>query len=176
MRADPKSVDYLLRPRASWIPPRRGAAIAVIAVQFLPTSLVLLSYIRFLSTLVLDPGFVARGEPPADAPVVPPVAPPSSPPPRRGRRSRRERAASAAKPEGRGGERYLDRAAVRDGAVAAPPGIERFYRRRDVFTCGSDGLPRFCNRCWCWKPDRTHHSGELQRCVRRYVRASGPRE
>jgi hypothetical protein len=150
-------------------------------VQFLPTSLVLLAYFRFLSTLLLDPGFVARGKPPADAPVASPPAGPSPPPRRGGRPSRRERAAAAAaadaedpaaaaKPAAGGGERYLDRAAVRDGACPAPPGLERFYRRRDVFTCGSDGLPRFCNVCWCWKPDRAHHSGELQRCVRRYVR------
>jgi palmitoyltransferase len=126
---------------------------------------VLLSYFRFLSTLLIDPGFVARGSPPADAPVAPPPAPAS--PPRR-RPSRRERAAAAKAQSG--GGRYLDRAAVRDGTYPAPPGLERFYRRRDVFTCGSDGLPRFCNTCWCWKPDRAHHSGELQRCVRRYVR------
>jgi palmitoyltransferase len=63
--------------------------------------------------------------------------------------------------------KFLDRQEVRDGLVETPPGLEQFYSK-DVFVCGTDGVPRFCNECWNWKPDRSHHSSELNRCVKRY--------
>lgn len=52
------------------------------------------------------------------------------------------------------------------GVVPLEPkfGLEIFYNR-DVYTCRSDGLPIWCSECQNWKPDRAHHSGEIQRCV-----------
>lgn len=44
--------------------------------------------------------------------------------------------------------------------------LEAFYTR-DVFTSRSDGLPIWCSECQNWKPERAHHSGEIQRCVRK---------
>ncbi|KAJ4417191.1 Palmitoyltransferase pfa5 [Gnomoniopsis sp. IMI 355080] len=44
--------------------------------------------------------------------------------------------------------------------------LEAFYTR-DVFTCRSDGLPIWCSDCQNWKPERAHHSGEIQRCVKK---------
>ncbi|CAN8100080.1 unnamed protein product [Discula destructiva] len=54
------------------------------------------------------------------------------------------------------------------GLVPLEPklGLEAFYTR-DVFTCRSDGLPIWCSDCQNWKPERAHHSGEIQRCVKR---------
>lgn len=46
------------------------------------------------------------------------------------------------------------------------PGLEQFYSRH-VFVCQSDGRPKWCNYCRNWKPDRAHHSSELERCVYR---------
>lgn len=37
--------------------------------------------------------------------------------------------------------------------------------QRDAFVCENDGLPRWCVHCQLWKPDRSHHCSELQRCV-----------
>ncbi|KAG0136634.1 DHHC palmitoyltransferase-domain-containing protein [Tuber indicum] len=37
--------------------------------------------------------------------------------------------------------------------------------KRDAFVCENDGLPRWCVHCQLWKPDRSHHCSELQRCV-----------
>ncbi|RPB05041.1 zf-DHHC-domain-containing protein [Choiromyces venosus 120613-1] len=37
--------------------------------------------------------------------------------------------------------------------------------KREAFVCENDGLPRWCDRCQLWKPDRSHHCSELQRCV-----------
>ena len=44
--------------------------------------------------------------------------------------------------------------------------LESFYTR-DFYTCRSDGLPIWCSDCQNWKPDRAHHSGDVQRCVRK---------
>ena len=33
--------------------------------------------------------------------------------------------------------------------------------------CDEVGLPIFCEKCLNWKPDRTHHCSEVNRCVRR---------
>lgn len=60
----------------------------------------------------------------------------------------------------------LDRKAIFDGTVAAPPGLERFYTK-DAFVCDMSGLPIFCPKCDNWKRDRTHHCSEVGRCVRR---------
>ncbi|KAJ4312137.1 Palmitoyltransferase pfa5 [Fusarium piperis] len=46
------------------------------------------------------------------------------------------------------------------------PGLETFYSK-DVFVCESDGRPRWCSECRNWKPDRAHHSSDLDRCVRK---------
>jgi palmitoyltransferase len=47
-----------------------------------------------------------------------------------------------------------------------PAGLEAFYSKQ-VFACEADGKPRWCSVCWHWKPDRSHHSSELNRCVRK---------
>jgi palmitoyltransferase len=60
----------------------------------------------------------------------------------------------------------FDQAAILDGSVSPPEGIEQFYTK-DVFVCDSYGLPIFCTQCNNWKPDRTHHCSEVGRCVRR---------
>ncbi|KAF4589525.1 palmitoyltransferase PFA5 [Ophiocordyceps camponoti-floridani] len=46
------------------------------------------------------------------------------------------------------------------------PGLEAFYSK-DVFLCEPDGRPKWCSDCRQWKPDRAHHSSELDRCVRK---------
>lgn len=54
------------------------------------------------------------------------------------------------------------------GVVPLEPklGLESFYTR-DFYTCRSDGLPIWCSDCQNWKPDRAHHSGDIQRCVQK---------
>ena len=47
-----------------------------------------------------------------------------------------------------------------------PQNLNEFYNM-DAFICESDGLPRWCFHCNCWKPDRSHHCGELGRCVKK---------
>ncbi|KAF3760122.1 putative Pfa3, Palmitoyltransferase [Cryphonectria parasitica EP155] len=45
-------------------------------------------------------------------------------------------------------------------------GLKHFFTR-NVFTCRSDGMPLWCHDCQNWKPERAHHSREIQRCVRK---------
>lgn len=54
------------------------------------------------------------------------------------------------------------------GVVPLEPklGLEAFYTR-DFYTCRSDGLPIWCSDCQNWKPDRAHHSNDIQRCVKK---------
>lgn len=46
------------------------------------------------------------------------------------------------------------------------PRVEDFWHK-DVFVCNFDGRPPFCSTCLNWKPDRTHHCSEVNRCVRK---------
>ena len=45
-------------------------------------------------------------------------------------------------------------------------GMAQFWTK-DVFTCTESGQPRWCSTCSNWKPDRSHHSKELGRCIRK---------
>jgi palmitoyltransferase len=60
----------------------------------------------------------------------------------------------------------LDYEAILQGKIKPPPGIGKFYFK-DHFICDSRGFPIWCTICSCWKPDRTHHCSEIDRCVRR---------
>lgn len=46
------------------------------------------------------------------------------------------------------------------------PGLESFFGK-EVFVCDPDGRPKWCSYCRQWKPDRAHHSRELDCCVRK---------
>ena len=63
-------------------------------------------------------------------------------------------------------EPILDYLGIVEGRTMAPAGLEKIYQK-DAFVCDARGLPIFCNSCWNWKPDRTHHCSEVNRCVRR---------
>lgn len=58
----------------------------------------------------------------------------------------------------------LTNAIARRTAHDATLQVEDFWQR-DTFVCGHDGRPAFCSTCFNWKPDRTHHCSELDRCV-----------
>jgi palmitoyltransferase len=45
-----------------------------------------------------------------------------------------------------------------------PTNLNEFLDK-EIFVCESDGLPRYCIHCNCWKPDRSHHCSEVGRCV-----------
>ncbi|KAH7130545.1 DHHC palmitoyltransferase-domain-containing protein [Dendryphion nanum] len=43
----------------------------------------------------------------------------------------------------------------------------KHFDRLDGYECDHQGSPLWCERCHSFKPDRTHHSAQLGRCVRR---------
>lgn len=45
-----------------------------------------------------------------------------------------------------------------------PENLSEWYNR-DAFICEPDGKPKWCYHCNCYKPDRSHHCSEVQRCV-----------
>lgn len=60
----------------------------------------------------------------------------------------------------------FDRNAILLGTAKLPSGAEAFYDRA-IFVCDYQGLPIYCETCHCYKPDRSHHSSDVGRCVRR---------
>ena len=44
------------------------------------------------------------------------------------------------------------------------PALEQILSK-DVFVCQPDGMPRWCSTCEIWRPDRSRHCREKDRCV-----------
>jgi len=51
--------------------------------------------------------------------------------------------------------------------VRPPPTFESFYDQ-EFFVCDTEGKPVWCTECQIWRPDRTRHSKEFGRCIRRF--------
>ncbi|KFA75365.1 hypothetical protein S40288_02018 [Stachybotrys chartarum IBT 40288] len=119
-----------------------GVAVALAVLYLLFLLLTIATYLRTFITVQRDPAMVP----------LPPGREPIEKPPVR-RRNRRD-----------------------DDLEVAPwtppdvnpdsPGLEAFYSRA-VFQCDVDGRPKWCSECRNWKPDRSHHSSELGRCIRK---------
>ncbi|RPB09576.1 zf-DHHC-domain-containing protein [Morchella conica CCBAS932] len=45
-----------------------------------------------------------------------------------------------------------------------PENCMDFYGK-DVYVCEPNGRPKWCYHCNCYKPDRSHHCSEIDRCV-----------
>lgn len=144
---DVAPANYLLK--ATNHPKRPRTAIAILVVFFILLTPWLLCYLRILLTVPTNPGYVTQNH-----------------------------ASGSNRTRSRGGENLgnangqaiqdgrITRRAILDGRVPPPPGIEYFYSK-DIFVCDDAGLPIFCETCRNWKPDRTHHCSEVNRCVRR---------
>ena len=131
-------------PEFNGIPKRPGAAIAILVLFYVFLFLWALAYVRILVTIVSNPGYTQKRTGPR----------PSSSREKDGRSSSNLPNAT------------IDRQGILEGRVPPPPGAERFYNK-EAFVCDPAGLPIFCDYCNNYKPDRTHHCGEVNRCVRR---------
>jgi palmitoyltransferase len=131
-------VNYYLRYQG-----RPGTAITLLVLLFVFLLLVICTYTRLILVIVYNPGLVPREE--KSAPV---------------KKSKR--------PNVRQHQDDIEAQRYDGGRDNDPnsPGLERFYSK-DVFVCENDGLPRWCSSCRIWKPDRAHHSSEIDRCVRK---------
>lgn len=141
-------VDYLLNPpEFSDVPRRSGAAIAILVTYYFLLLPVLVSYARLIHTIVTNPGYIPRGE----------QWEPQEP--------QEKHRASATRSSSEYSPRSSDQssAAFKDNFK---PRVQDFWLK-DVFICNYDGRPPFCSTCLNFKPDRTHHCSEVDRCVRK---------
>lgn len=140
---DSVSVDFYIRSQG-----RTKTAVAFLVPFSILLALVTATYARLLYVVGFNPGLVPLGS--------------SATGRQRRRARRRQRRKSTSQPDDIEAQPY------EPGPDNNPdsPGLERFYSK-DVFVCGNDGRPRYCSECRTWKPDRAHHSSEINRCVRK---------
>ena len=164
-------MDYLIRPPNTIRSPRPGAAIAILILYYVLFVLMVSSFIRILLTLATNPGYTERRREKASKK-------------HRSRKSSSRRDESGKSDSTREKRRRPSRSGTHDdgelGVVpydisshtgkptldGEAPGLEDFYRK-NVFVCEGDGRPIWCSKCQNWKPDRTHHCREIDRCVRK---------
>lgn len=138
-------VDWFLNTRG-----QTTTAVVLLVFHFVVLAIELAAYARLVVTILFDPGLLPRGEKYSES-------------------TKEGRQLSGTGPDGNDleGRRYDDIEAGHSRDVDPnSPGLERFYSK-DVFICENDGLPRWCSSCKNWKPDRTHHSSDINRCVRK---------
>lgn len=128
-----------------------GAAIAILVLYFLFFLLAIACYLRTFYTIKTDTGLVPL---PANAAS------------REDRKRRRSHRRAGKRPASDVEALRYD--ATADGPDPNPdsPGLEVFYSR-EAFICDDDGRPKWCSECRNWRPDRSHHSKEIGRCVRK---------
>ncbi|KAL4911696.1 DHHC palmitoyltransferase-domain-containing protein [Aspergillus aurantiobrunneus] len=162
----PLCIDYLIDPLPEYARPSRiGAGAAIIAIFYVLLLLVIITYLRLLYNVVWNPDFLPRSS--TAAPEQHSTFRHSQEHPRRKRKGHRKTKPTeiSDKPEG-DVERALDYNA---GPLMIPwdiAGLENFYKK-DVFVCQPDGRPIYCSKCCHFKPDRTHHCREVDRCVQK---------
>ena len=167
-------VDYLIKPRPFLHEQRPGAAAAILIIYFILLLLVASTYFRLLYTVASNPGYIKRGL----GYYSKKTAESNS---RYTLGSRRGLTADSPREKNNSAwgntandDRYPTGYAYPPGplAIGRPtaesesPGLEQFYSK-DVFVCEGDGRPIWCSKCMNWKPDRTHHCREVDRCVRK---------
>lgn len=131
-------MNYFLRTRS-----RPGTAVALLVFLSLFLLLVVCTYTRLLLVIIYHPGLIPTEQSAA-------------------------RIQEPRQPKAQGNEPDIEAQRYVSGRDNDPnsPGLERFYSK-DVFVCENDGLPRYCSSCRVWKPDRVHHSSEINGCVRK---------
>lgn len=117
------------------------------------------TYFRLLYTVIFNPGYVPRG-PQWHA---------------QQNKKKREKAEIGAEANGSfsDGSDFVTGVAYSppNGQAGPPttesaPGLQDFFSR-NIYVCQGDGRPIWCSTCQNWKPDRAHHCGEVNRCVRK---------
>ncbi|KAI9715071.1 MAG: hypothetical protein M1812_006189 [Candelaria pacifica] len=160
-------IDYLLRLSATASHARRPkAAIAILVIYFILLVFLIVCYFRLLQTVITNPGYVPRSslwyqqqKQPKRTKGPPPNPSQEKPKKKTWHSHSRQPEYGEGAASSTGGSLYPD--------ITAPAsGLEAFYTK-DVFVCQNDGRPIWCSTCLNWKPDRTHHCREVERCVRK---------
>lgn len=166
-------MEYLFAPNADdRVRSRHGAGIAIIVVYFTLLLPMALTYFRLLQVITTDPGYIPLGSgagersqsraPKEEHTITACCAPTTiAEKPQAHEDQMRASGLSRVPTQPYDG---LDRKGISGRGTRPPAGLEKFYTK-DVFVCQIDGLPRWCSVCCNWKPDRTHHCSEIDRCV-----------
>ena len=115
-----------------------AAAIVILVLLYISLFLLAICFLRTFLTIIRDPGAVPL--------------PPDHP--------------SQVNPSQQGGHRYKTSTTTEEAKAVAQDGMAQFWTK-DTFICTESGQPRWCSTCSNWKPDRSHHSKELGRCIRK---------
>ncbi|KAL2868501.1 DHHC family palmitoyltransferase [Aspergillus lucknowensis] len=162
-------IDYLIRPTSEYTRPSRiGTGAAILAVFYVLLLFVIITYLRLLYTVVWNPDLLPRPSTQASEREDPrSLTRHSREHSRKRRKARRKTKLGEVsdKPEV-DVERGLEYGAGPMIPAWDTAGLENFYKK-DVFVCQPDGRPIYCSKCCHYKPDRTHHCREVDRCVRK---------
>ncbi|KAI1945441.1 Palmitoyltransferase pfa5 [Ophidiomyces ophidiicola] len=157
----PLCINYFIHPPSHHgaPKPRRGLAIGLLIPYYILLIIVCISYLRVLSTILLNPGFLPRGN------QWDTLNSPETESKKKRRRSSRSRSrpssAHSAKQKHQG-----DKKTETSPYPIDAYGLEAYYCK-DIFVCQPDGRPPWCPTCCQWKTDRSHHCSEVDRCVRK---------
>lgn len=152
-------VDYLIRPPPSVLSqPQRGSAIAILIIYYLLLVVLLVSFGRLLDTVVRRPGLIPRGP----HWYAEQCRQKNSKDGRRSRSISRSEGEKSVLPDSK-----MPKEMQHLADESLPFRVEDFWLR-DVFVCNPDGRPAFCSTCYNWKPDRSHHCSELDRCILKF--------
>ncbi|GIJ85796.1 palmitoyltransferase pfa5 [Aspergillus pseudoviridinutans] len=149
----PLCVDYLIHPAHHYDRrPRTGAGAAILAVYYVLLIPVLVTYLRLLYTVVLDPGYLPRGTAcslnQAD----------SEGSKHRHRRHRRRKS-------GHHRSKTTEKT-DRSDRVDVERGLE-YNAGAKAYPLDAEGLESFYTKDVFFKTDRAHHCREVERCVRK---------
>ncbi|KAL4952251.1 DHHC palmitoyltransferase-domain-containing protein [Aspergillus filifer] len=165
----PLCIDYLIDPLPEYDRPSRvGAGAAIIAVFYVLLIIVLITYARLLYMVIWNPDLLAKSPAlEAEKQSAKSRSRHSLEHPRRKRKGHHKlrRGEISDKPTA-DVERGLDYDAEPMVLPWDTDGLENFYKK-DVFVCQPDGRPLYCSKCCHYKPDRTHHCREVDRCVQK---------
>jgi len=155
-------VDYLISPPRSILArPQIGSAIAILVIYYILLILLLVTFGRLLDTVVRRPGLIPRG----------PQWYVERARQKKNQDGRRSRSTSRSEGEKSAGSDLSDSKMPTEmqylASESLPFKVEDFWLR-DVFVCNADGRPPFCSTCYNWKPDRSHHCSEVNRCVLKF--------
>lgn len=128
----------------------KKAAIAILVIYFALFLPMAAAFFRLVLLTLFDPPYLPRGAA-------------ATHDQKSGRRQRKAKSAS----HDMEGSEYLP--TVEPAKSVQSPDLSDLeqYHKKDIFVCEQDGKPKWCSECAAWKPDRTHHSSDCGRCIRR---------
>ncbi|KAJ5908163.1 hypothetical protein N7495_000845 [Penicillium taxi] len=156
-------IDILFHPLPSHNGNRRvGAGAAIITIYYLLLIPMVATYIRLLYNVLWNSAFV-----PLSTQHINPDSKDSSEQHNHHRKkSRRSKTRDTEKPAASDTDLERGVKSLKGIESSNPAGLDSFYTK-NVFVCEEDGRPAYCSTCCQFKPDRSHHCREVDRCVRK---------